>query len=251
MAVILTPRVQIVKQSALIRRGPDDGVHGRGNEKLGGGGLTEPEGGNVSIHGTSSARAANGRRTGFRRADGRHGVRVLQPLPGHERAGEPGLRPGELLGMSKAACEERAPGAVPERAWPTKFGPGSPLLGGLRQRVAIAPRADVSPIAALRREQLRARPSGAVEVLGVLVGLEQDDAIAAAPVTHDIAVASKAAGRPSSFRMERSRSTTRRTGPSITRFATPSSARSSTRPASSEFLHHHTCASKGTNRDAH
>ncbi|GAB3396978.1 amino acid ABC transporter ATP-binding protein [Schumannella luteola] len=107
------------------------------------------------------------------------------------------LAPLKRLGYSKAEAKERAEQALEEvgmahhlRSRPTQ------LSGGERQRVAIARALMMRPKLLLCDEITSALdPPVAAEVLEVLRRLKQEEGIAVALVTHDMAFASKAADR--------------------------------------------------------
>lgn len=107
------------------------------------------------------------------------------------------LAPRKKLGMSAADAEARAEIALEEVGMRQHLhSKPSQLSGGERQRVAIARALMMKPKLLLCDEITSALdPPVAAEVLEVLVRLKQDEGIAVALVTHDMAFASKAADR--------------------------------------------------------
>lgn len=107
------------------------------------------------------------------------------------------LAPRKRLGLSKSEAHDRAEVALAEvgmahhlRSRPLQ------LSGGERQRVAIARALMMRPKLLLCDEITSALdPPVAAEVLGVLRRLKEEEGIAVALVTHDMAFASKAADR--------------------------------------------------------
>lgn len=107
------------------------------------------------------------------------------------------LAPRKKLGMSASDAEARAEIALEEVGMRQHLrSKPSQLSGGERQRVAIARALMMKPKLILCDEITSALdPPVAAEVLEVLVRLKQDEGIAVALVTHDMAFASKAADR--------------------------------------------------------
>ena len=107
------------------------------------------------------------------------------------------LAPRKRLGLGKEEARERAEVALAEvgMAQHLRSRP-SQLSGGERQRVAIARALMMKPKLLLCDEITSALdPPVAAEVLEVLRRLKQEEGIAVALVTHDMAFASKAADR--------------------------------------------------------
>ncbi len=107
------------------------------------------------------------------------------------------LAPRKRLGMSQAEALERAKRSLAEVGMSQHLrSKPSQLSGGERQRVAIARALMMQPKLLLCDEITSALdPPVAAEVLDVLRRLKQDEGIAVALVTHDMAFASKAADR--------------------------------------------------------
>lgn len=107
------------------------------------------------------------------------------------------LAPRKRLGLSANQALERAKRALAEVGMsPHLRSRPSQLSGGERQRVAIARALMMEPKLLLCDEITSALdPPVAAEVLEVLRRLKQDEGIAVALVTHDMAFASKAADR--------------------------------------------------------
>lgn len=107
------------------------------------------------------------------------------------------LAPRKRLGMSAAEGLDRAQRALDEVGMSSHLrSKPSQLSGGERQRVAIARALMMRPKLLLCDEITSALdPPVAAEVLEVLRRLKQDEGIAIALVTHDMAFASKAADR--------------------------------------------------------
>lgn len=107
------------------------------------------------------------------------------------------LAPRKVLGMSRGEAEDRAATALKEVGMGHHLRSRSTgLSGGERQRVAIARALMMRPQLLLCDEITSALdPPVAAEVLNVLVRLKNEEGIAVALVTHDMAFASKAADR--------------------------------------------------------
>jgi polar amino acid transport system ATP-binding protein len=107
------------------------------------------------------------------------------------------LAPRKVLGMSRGEAEDRAAAALDEVGMAHHIRSRSTgLSGGERQRVAIARALMMRPQLLLCDEITSALdPPVAAEVLGVLARLKNEEGIAVALVTHDMAFASKAADR--------------------------------------------------------
>jgi polar amino acid transport system ATP-binding protein len=107
------------------------------------------------------------------------------------------LAPRKRLGLSAAEAKERAEAALAEVGMSQHLrSRPSQLSGGERQRVAIARALMMRPKLLLCDEITSALdPPVAAEVLEVLRRLKQEEGIAIALVTHDMAFASKAADR--------------------------------------------------------
>jgi polar amino acid transport system ATP-binding protein len=107
------------------------------------------------------------------------------------------LAPRKKLGMSASEARDRAEAALAEVGMKQHImSRSTQLSGGERQRVAIARALMMRPKLLLCDEITSALdPPVAAEVLGVLSRLKQEDRIAVALVTHDMAFASKAADR--------------------------------------------------------
>ena len=107
------------------------------------------------------------------------------------------LAPRKKLGMSKSEARNRAEAALAEVGMKQHImSRSTQLSGGERQRVAIARALMMRPKLLLCDEITSALdPPVAAEVLGVLSRLKQEDGIAVALVTHDMAFAAKAADR--------------------------------------------------------
>lgn len=107
------------------------------------------------------------------------------------------LAPLKRLGISKKEALERAKHALEEVGMsPHLYSRPNQLSGGERQRVAIARALMMQPKLLLCDEITSALdPPVAAEVLDVLRRLKEDEGIAIALVTHDMAFASKAADR--------------------------------------------------------
>jgi polar amino acid transport system ATP-binding protein len=161
-------------------------------------GLTEPDDGDVVIDGRVVR--SNGERTD----DWSHGEQMVGMVfqsynlwPHMNVLENLTLAPRKVLKMSKGECEDRAATALAEVGMAHHLrSPSTGLSGGERQRVAIARALMMRPRLLLCDEITSALdPPVAAEVLGVLTRLKQDDGIAVALVTHDMAFASKAADR--------------------------------------------------------
>jgi polar amino acid transport system ATP-binding protein len=107
------------------------------------------------------------------------------------------LAPRKRLGMSMSEAKDRAEIALTEVGMKQHLmSRSTQLSGGERQRVAIARALMMRPKLLLCDEITSALdPPVAAEVLGVLSRLKQEEGIAVALVTHDMAFASKAADR--------------------------------------------------------
>ena len=107
------------------------------------------------------------------------------------------LAPRKRLGLSEAEALERAQKSLAEVGMSDHIhSRPSELSGGERQRVAIARALMMRPKLLLCDEITSALdPPVAAEVLDVLRRLKEDEGIAVALVTHDMAFASKAADR--------------------------------------------------------
>ncbi|RBP65722.1 polar amino acid transport system ATP-binding protein/putative glutamine transport system ATP-binding protein [Brevibacterium sanguinis] len=107
------------------------------------------------------------------------------------------LAPRKKLGMSESESLERAERALAEVGMsPHLHSRPAQLSGGERQRVAIARALMMQPKLLLCDEITSALdPPVAAEVLDVLRRLKEEEGIAVALVTHDMAFASKAADR--------------------------------------------------------
>jgi polar amino acid transport system ATP-binding protein len=107
------------------------------------------------------------------------------------------LAPRKKLGMSKSEARNRAEAALAEVGMKQHImSRSTQLSGGERQRVAIARALMMRPKLLLCDEITSALdPPVAAEVLGVLSRLKEEDGIAVALVTHDMAFAAKAADR--------------------------------------------------------
>jgi polar amino acid transport system ATP-binding protein len=161
-------------------------------------GLTEPESGDVTIDGRLVR--SNGERT----EDWSHGERMVGMVfqsynlwPHMNVLENLTLAPRKVLNMSKDECEDRAAAALAEVGMGHHIrSRATGLSGGERQRVAIARALMMKPRLLLCDEITSALdPPVAAEVLSVLTRLKQDEGIAVALVTHDMAFASKAADR--------------------------------------------------------
>jgi polar amino acid transport system ATP-binding protein len=107
------------------------------------------------------------------------------------------LAPRKKLGMSASEARDRAEVALAEVGMKQHImSRSTQLSGGERQRVAIARALMMRPKLLLCDEITSALdPPVAAEVLGVLSRLKEEDHIAVALVTHDMAFAAKAADR--------------------------------------------------------
>src|SRR5690349_18413289 len=107
------------------------------------------------------------------------------------------LAPRKKLGMSASEARDRAELALDEVGMKQHLmSRSTQLSGGERQRVAIARALMMRPKLLLCDEITSALdPPVAAEVLGVLSRLKEEEGIAVALVTHDMAFASKAADR--------------------------------------------------------
>jgi polar amino acid transport system ATP-binding protein len=107
------------------------------------------------------------------------------------------LAPRKKLGMSASEARDRAEVALDEVGMKQHLlSRSTQLSGGERQRVAIARALMMRPKLLLCDEITSALdPPVAAEVLGVLSRLKEEEGIAVALVTHDMAFAAKAADR--------------------------------------------------------
>jgi polar amino acid transport system ATP-binding protein len=107
------------------------------------------------------------------------------------------LAPRKKLGMAASEARDRAEAALAEVGMKQHIvSRSTQLSGGERQRVAIARALMMRPKLLLCDEITSALdPPVAAEVLGVLSRLKQEEGIAVALVTHDMAFAAKAADR--------------------------------------------------------
>ena len=107
------------------------------------------------------------------------------------------LAPRKKLGMSASEARDRAEVALAEVGMKQHLmSRSTQLSGGERQRVAIARALMMRPKLLLCDEITSALdPPVAAEVLGVLSRLKEEEGIAVALVTHDMAFAAKAADR--------------------------------------------------------
>lgn len=161
-------------------------------------GLTEPDGGEIVFDGTTVF--AGSSHTPEWEAKSAHVGMVFQSYtlwPHMNVLDNLTLAPRKRLAMSASDAEARAEVALEEvgmkdhvRSRPSQ------LSGGERQRVAIARALMMKPKLLLCDEITSALdPPVAAEVLDVLIRLKEEDGIAVALVTHDMAFASKAADR--------------------------------------------------------
>ncbi|MCH6472448.1 amino acid ABC transporter ATP-binding protein [Sinomonas terrae] len=161
-------------------------------------GLTEPEAGDVCLNGRLVRR--NGERTPEWEQGASQVGMIFQSYtlwPHMDVMSNLTLAPRKVLNMGRAEARERAITALGE------VGMGSycdaqvsQLSGGQRQRVAIARALMMRPKLLLCDEITSALdPPVAAEVLGVLTRLKDEEGLAIALVTHDMAFAAKAADR--------------------------------------------------------
>ncbi len=161
-------------------------------------GLTDPDDGRILFDGKVVFEEKQ-RTPGWREVEGNVGM-VFQSYtlwPHMDVLANLTLAPRKRLGLSARAAQERAEAALAEvgmaarlRSRPVQ------LSGGERQRVAIARALMMQPKLLLCDEITSALdPPVAAEVLEVLRRLKQEEGIAVALVTHDMAFASKAADR--------------------------------------------------------
>ncbi|UYQ77302.1 amino acid ABC transporter ATP-binding protein [Glutamicibacter sp. JL.03c] len=161
-------------------------------------GLTDPDQGSIEFDGQSVFE--NGKRTAAWNKVNSHVGMIFQSYtlwPHMDVLNNLVLAPRKKLGLSAAEAKDRAEKALAEvgmarhlRSKPIQ------LSGGERQRVAIARALMMQPKMLLCDEITSALdPPVAAEVLDVLRRLKEEEGIAIALVTHDMAFASKAADR--------------------------------------------------------
>jgi polar amino acid transport system ATP-binding protein len=161
-------------------------------------GLTDPDGGRMTIDGECVFE--NGARTEhWAEAEATVGM-IFQSYtlwPHMNVLSNLTLAPRKRLGLSAEEALARAEAALAEVGMSQHLrSRPSQLSGGERQRVAIARALMMKPKLLLCDEITSALdPPVAAEVLGVLQRLKEDEGIAVALVTHDMAFASKAADR--------------------------------------------------------
>jgi len=161
-------------------------------------GLTDPDQGSIEFDGQSVFE--NGKRTAAWNKVNSHVGMIFQSYtlwPHMDVLNNLVLAPRKKLGLSASEAKDRAEKALAEvgmarhlRSKPIQ------LSGGERQRVAIARALMMQPKMLLCDEITSALdPPVAAEVLDVLRRLKEEEGIAIALVTHDMAFASKAADR--------------------------------------------------------
>ncbi|GAA0527119.1 ABC transporter ATP-binding protein [Saccharopolyspora subtropica] len=161
-------------------------------------GLTEPEDGDLTIAG-HLVRKGGVRTDDYAKGEALVGM-VFQSYtlwPHMNVLDNLTLAPRKVLGMSRSEAEDRAATALGEVGMAHHIRSRSTgLSGGERQRVAIARALMMRPRLLLCDEITSALdPPVAAEVLSVLARLKNEEGIAVALVTHDMAFASKAADR--------------------------------------------------------
>lgn len=161
-------------------------------------GLTDPDGGTITFEGESVFE--EGERTPAWRKKSAHVGMVFQTYtlwPHMDVLDNLTLAPRKRLGLKKSEARERAEIALTEVGMSHHIDSRSTQLsGGERQRVAIARALMMKPRLLLCDEITSALdPPVAAEVLEVLRRLKEEEGLAVALVTHDMAFASKAADR--------------------------------------------------------
>ncbi|WP_228000200.1 amino acid ABC transporter ATP-binding protein [Nocardia australiensis] len=161
-------------------------------------GLTDPDSGLMTIDGTTVFE--NGHRTEAWKKESAEVGMVFQTYtlwPHMNVFQNLTLAPRKVLRQKKDELRARAEAALSEVGMADHIDSRcTELSGGERQRVAIARALMMKPKLILCDEITSALdPPVAAEVLGVLTRLKQEEGIAVALVTHDMAFASKAADR--------------------------------------------------------
>ena len=161
-------------------------------------GLTDPDGGRITIDG-NCVFEDEARTEHWTEAEATVGM-IFQSYtlwPHMNVLANLTLAPRKRLGLSAEESLTRAEAALAEVGMSQHIrSRPSQLSGGERQRVAIARALMMKPKLLLCDEITSALdPPVAAEVLGVLQRLKEDEGIAVALVTHDMAFASKAADR--------------------------------------------------------